>query len=317
MTNVVPLTITPDSIDFRAYMIKSEPHAKVLPVSAWRDDLIDVISNGTQVHGAKLPWRKTHDNLRFRPGETTLWFGSNGSGKSLLLGMACLGFAAQGERVCIASFEMTPKSTLIRMMRQVAMNGNPPVEFVDKFVDWATGRIWVYNQLGQCTPEMIELVIRYCADKLNINHFVIDSLMRVVPGEDSYNQQKDFVGRLCSLVHDIDIHIHLVHHIKNPDDESKVPNKFEAKGSGSIADQVDQCLGVWRNKLKQRAVEKALRENTAIPEKLANDGDALLVCDKNRHGEWEGRVALWYHASSLQYTGDPRCIPINFMGNSQ
>jgi len=41
--------------------------------------------------------------------------------------------------------------------------------------------------------------------------------------------------------------------------------------------------------------------------------DALLICDKNRHGEWEGSIPLWYHAPSLQYTTDSRRIPIDFM----
>jgi len=32
--------------------------------------------------------------------------------------------------------------------------------------------------------------------------------------------------------------------------------------------------------------------------------DALLVCDKQRHGEWEGRVALWFEPESLSYRGE-------------
>ena len=31
--------------------------------------------------GAKLPWKSTHDYIRFRPGEVTLWAGIHGSGQ--------------------------------------------------------------------------------------------------------------------------------------------------------------------------------------------------------------------------------------------
>ena len=154
------LIITPDTIDFRTYMAESEPHAKVLPTDTWREELLDIVANGNQPKGATLPWKKTHDQLRFRGGEVTLWQGINGHGKSQLLGMVCLGFAAQMERVCIASFEMTPRATLHRMMKQAAQNGNPPLSFVDQYLERLTGKLWIYNQLGQATPEMLGAVIR-------------------------------------------------------------------------------------------------------------------------------------------------------------
>lgn len=316
MSRVMPF-IRNDTFDFRAYMEESEPQAKVLPAETWRDDLIDITKNGNQTSGAMLPWVKTHDKIRFRGGEVTLWQGANGHGKSQLLGMACLGFASQNERVCIASFEMTPKATLYRMMKQAAQNGNPSAEFVDQFLEWVNGKLWIYNQIGQASPEMLAAVIRYCVHKLNIKHIVIDSMMRVVMGEDDYNQQKDFVGKLCNLARDHNVHIHLVHHIRKLADESQVPGKFDSKGSGAITDQVDQVLTVWRNKKKQRDVEKSLRSSGEVSLDLKNEPDALLVCDKNRHGEWEGRITLWYHAQSLQYASDSRGIPIDLMKNHQ
>lgn len=312
MSNVLPL-ITPDTFDFREYMAASDTHVKVLPADEWRDDLIDIVTNGAQVRGARLPWEKTHDNIRFRSGEVTMWQGANGHGKSQMLGMVSLGFVAQGERVCIGSFEMTPRATLYRMLRQAAQNSTPAPAFANQFIDWLTGRLWIYNQMGEATPDMLAAVIRYCGDKLKVKHIVIDSLMRVVRGEDDYNSQKDFVGLLCSLARDYSLHIHLVHHVRKQADESVIPGKFDSKGSGAITDQVDQVLTVWRNKRKAQDVEAALRKKNCVPDDLLNKPDALLVCDKNRHGEWEGKVALWYHAPSLQYTTDSRCKPLNFL----
>lgn len=316
MQNVVPL-ITPDTFDFQQYMVEAEPQAKVLPAEAWRDELIASTRGGDVVTGARLPWSKTHDHIRFRGGEVTLWQGINGHGKSQLLGQASLGFGAQGERTCIASFEMKPLSTLKRMLRQAARVENPSEHFAARFMDWIQGRFWIYDQLGQVKPEMIYAVIRYCATRLQIKHIIIDSLMKCVRGEDDYNGQKDFVDMLTSLARDHNVHIHLVHHVRKKENEDSVPGKFDAKGSGSISDQVDQVLTVWRNKKKERAREQALRTGAEMPADLADAPDAMLICDKNRHGEWEGSIALWYHAPSLQYVGDSRCIPLDMIGDDR
>jgi twinkle protein len=143
-----PMIITPDDFDFRAYMAESEPHAKVIPAESWREALVRSTYANEAIKGARLPWAKTHDHLRFRGGEVTLWQGINGHGKSQALGQACIGFAAQGEPVCIASFEMKPVSTLKRMLRQTAMNDHPTEQAANRLMDWVQGRMWLYDQLG-------------------------------------------------------------------------------------------------------------------------------------------------------------------------
>lgn len=306
--------LSSDEIDFQAYMAEAEPQAKVLSADSWRDDLVRSIEHGEQLTGAKLPWSKTHDLLRFRAGEVTLWQGINGHGKSELLGQACIGFACQGERVCIASFEMKPQATLKRMLRQTAMNARPSVQAVDRLVDWSRDRLWLYDQQGTVSPAMIYAVARYCADRLKIRHLVIDSLMKCVRGEDDYNGQKDFVDMLCVLAKDLSMHVHLVHHVRKIENEHKVPGKLDSKGSGSIADQVDQFLTVWRNKRKEAVAEKELRDHGEVSADTLETPDTLLICDKNRHGEWEGRINLWRHADSLQFTSDKRRQPLDMIG---
>ena len=92
-----------------------------------------------------------------------------------------------------------------------------------------------------------------------------------------------------------------------------MPGKFDSKGSGAITDQVDQVLTVWRNKEKQKTIEQFTFDKKLPTPEIENKPDAILACDKNRHGEWEGGIGLWYHAASLQYTADNRVIPIEFM----
>ncbi|MCG2597375.1 AAA family ATPase [Achromobacter insuavis] len=306
--------ISSADVDFEAYMAETEPQAKVLAAEAWRDELARAVEHGEQITGAKLPWAKTHDLLRFRAGEVTLWQGINGHGKSELLGQACIGFACQDERVCIASFEMKPQATLKRMLRQTAMNSHPSVQAVDRLIDWSRERLWLYDQQGTVKPAMLYAVARYCADRLKVRHLVIDSLMKCVRGEDDYNGQKDFVDMLCTLARDLGMHIHLVHHAKKGENEDVVPGKFSAKGSGAIVDQVDQMLTVWRNKKKERIAEAELRTGGEMSDDTLKMPDAMLICDKNRHGEWEGRINLWRHADSLQFTSDQRRQPIDMIG---
>jgi twinkle protein len=300
--------LIPDDIDFANYIVESEGVSKIVQANAWRDEVIERLNSPEQITGAKLPWGVTHDNLRFRTGEVTLWQGINGHGKSQLLGMAALGFMAQGESVCIASFEMRPLSTIMRMLRQCAMTNKPATAYADKILDWFGGKFWLYNQLGTVSPAMIYGVIRYCSKELKIKHIIVDSLMKCVKGEDDYNGQKDFIAEITTLAREFDVHVHVVHHVRKSDTEEKIPGKFDSKGSGAIADQVDQVLTVWRNKKKERILQGDPTNSDAL-----SSPDAMLSCDKNRHGEWEGRVPLWFNPESLQYSAMAKCRGIDMM----
>ena len=291
--------------DFERYMLEAEPVAKVLPANAWQTEINHILQNGSKLTGAKLPWSKTHYDIRFRPSEVTLWQGINGHGKSQILGMACLWFIKQGEGVCIASFEMKPELTYLRMLRQAATTDRPSVQFSDKLLEWSDDKFYIYDHLGAVQPERIYAAIKYAAIELKLKHFVIDNLMKCIKGEDDYSGQKAFVDRICALARELNIHVHLVHHVRKGQSENEIPSKFDSRGSGTITDQVDQILTVWRNKKKH----EKLRINAADPE-WVDSPDALLVCDKNRHGQWEGKVALWHHDKSLQYTPDKRNMPI-------
>ncbi len=82
------------------------------------------------------------------------------------------------------------------------------------------------------------------------------------------------------------MHIHLVCHSRKAGNETEAPRKMDIRGSGSITDQVDNVFCVWRNKDERRLQGE----------------DALLIVDKQRNGEWEGRLSLAYHAESQAYS---------------
>lgn len=300
--------IDPDDIDFELYERETESKERVKPASLYIDELIQRLRNPVRAPRALMPWRKTHGLIQFRPGEVTVWGGANGHGKSLVTGLMALSFCSQGERVCIASFEMKPARTLERMARQASgYNPNDPafagseeatdalVDQYTQFKEWTETRLWLYDQQGTIDAAKVCAVVRYCAKELKITHFFVDSLMKCMAGEDDYNGQKEFVDQLTSIARDHNMHIHLVHHIRKPDDESHKPNKYDYKGSGSITDQVDNVVSVWRNKPK----EKKREIGAAVDE--SKDPDCLLICDKQRNGEWEGSIGLWFDPQSQQY----------------
>lgn len=301
--------ISPDDIDFSLYERQTDAKQKVKPAALWVQELIDRLTNPVQEPRAVMPWRKTHGLLQFRPGEVTCWGGANGNGKSLVTGQVAMSLCAQGEPVCIASFEMKPAKTLERMARQwSAFNANDPAfrgnaeamrQFLDlygQFKDWTEGKLWLYDQQGTVSASQVCAVSRYCAMELGIKHVFIDSLMKCVASEDDYNGQKQFVDELTSIARDHGIHIHLVHHIKKPADENHKPNKYDYKGSGSITDQVDNVVSVWRNKRKEREAEAGKMVSSTEP-------DCLLICDKQRNGEWEGNIGLYFDKTSQQFLG--------------
>jgi len=306
-----------DDVDFALYERETDAAQKVKPASVWVQELIDRINSPIKQKRAVMPWRKTHTQVQFRPGEVTVWGGANGQGKSLVTGQVGLSLCAQGEKVCVASFEMKPLKTLERMARQwsafnvsdPAFHGNEDAirQFLDlygQFSEWTDGKLWLYDQQGTVTARQVCAVARYCAVEKGITHFVVDSLMKCVASEDDYNGQKMFVDELTAIARDHGMHIHLVHHIKKPADESHKPTKYDFKGTGAITDQVDNVIAVWRNKTKEK--------NRAAGKMVADmEPDALLICDKQRNGEWEGQIGLWFDQTSMQYVGNPGDEPLS------
>lgn len=298
------MRIIEDDIDWQAYMRDGEDgRADVRPASEFFAKVKDRFHGEAQaVTGCMTPWPNLGDNLRFRSGEVSLWAGVNGHGKSGVLGQASLGFMAQGERVAVASMEMPPETTLDRMARQAAGQHTPAMEYLDALESWTDGRLWIYNHVGTVQRDRMIAVSRYCSRELGVNHIVIDSLMKCGIAPDDYAGQKAFVDGLCSLARDTGLHIHLVHHIRKGEKETNAPDKFDIKGAGEIVDLVDNAIIVHRNKRKEEALASDLKPGER--EKYEAQSDTLLICAKQRHFTWEGKLKLWFDKESLQFTDD-------------
>ena len=239
--------------------------------------------------GDVLPWAKTHENFRFRPCEVTLYAGINGHGKSMLTSHV-VAHLCKTTTCLVASLEMPLAATGHRMVRQMVGNDTPTTEIIDKALTWLDDKLWVYDQLDTVEPERIFGMIVYALKELKIQHVVIDSLMKCGIMDDDYNGQKQFVDRLCWAAKTYGGHIHLIHHIRKTRSEEEIPDKFDVMGASALTNLVDNVFIVHRNKAKEKQEQ---------PED--DQPDARLIIAKQRHGEWEGSIKLWFDKSSQQY----------------
>lgn len=281
-------------VDFDAYLkAREEDIGNIKTPKSFADELVDEFFGDPRQHGKPLPWQKTGDKFLIRTGELTIWTGFNGHGKSMVSGFVALDqIIRHDEKICIASFEMKPSKTLRRMATQAIGTRTPTEKYISRFLDMVEGKLFLYDQQGTTTPERILGVVYYCAEQLGCTQFVIDSLMTVVADEDDYNGQKRFIGQLSAAAKDLGIHIHLIHHSRKLQDESRRPGKQDAKGTGAIVDQTDNFISVYRIPYK---------EGKEIDEEGNRRPTHALYVDKQRHGEWEGAIGLWFDEHSLQF----------------
>ncbi|MES2356294.1 MAG: AAA family ATPase [Pseudomonadota bacterium] len=249
--------------------------------------------------GYALPWDKAFGKINFRPGELTVWSGTNGHGKSQLLGYLMLDQIRQGASVCIASMELSPVKTLMRMVRQVAGIKQPSDDFIGHICEWWGDRLWLFDLIGTAKGDRLIDVFTYARKRYGVDVFVIDSLMKCGLADDDYAGQKRFLDQLSDFKNEFNCHVHIVCHVKKREDENTVTGKLDVKGVGGITDLADNHIAVWRNKPKERMTEEAGVNHHS----RSSEGDGLIYCDKQRFGDWEGKISFWFDKESLQYRG--------------
>lgn len=253
-------------------------------------------------HASTLPWSKTHNIVQLRDKELSLWCGVNGSGKSMLLNMVMLW---QRDPVVIISPEMPVEKQAVRIIRQAGGTGAPTREYRDRIIKRLESKMYFYTATGVVPGDKILSVCAYAAVKLGAKHIVIDSLMMVELGRTKDEQEAGeimFLRALSSVAKDYGLHIHLVEHLRKGDNIEGMPSKWDIRGNGRKADIADNIYLVHRNRKKERIMHDPAKKD--IHRDYEGQYDCALVVDKQRYGEWEGTIALWFTQDNLQYTGD-------------
>lgn len=262
----------------------------------FRDKVKTRIANGVTHSGEKLPWSKTYDLVRLRGGEVSIWAGVNGHGKSLVLGQVML-WLPPDQKVLIASLEMPGEATIARMCQQTLTTGIPSERYIDDFMD-ATDNFYLYDVMGTVPAKRILPLVYYASKVMGINHIVLDSLVKFGIRLDDFTGQRDFMNELCAIAQEFGCHIHLVHHLKKGENETQEPDKWHIKGAGELTDMADNVFIQHRHKDKEKKIENGESVDALTP-------DASLYCVKQRHGEWEGKIALYFDKTSHQFMGGP------------
>lgn len=303
-----------DEIDFSAYMRDTECSAKVRAASAFADELVAEFKPKVPGSEPEMFSTKLRGLVGFRPGEVTAWAGYNGHRKSMFTGQVALDLCVQKQRTLIVSLEMSPARTLARMARQASAVSRPSGPFLEAFSAWTDGRLWLFDHQGRITPDLCLAVLRYFAEHLQGQHVFIDSMMMVCKSEEHMDEQKQFTTDLVRVAQETGLHVHLVAHCRKPQTgEDKPPTKYDLRGSAAISDQCPNVVTIWANKAKAAKLQADPHDMTAQAE-----CDALVSVEKQRNGEFEGRIKLWFHQQSLRFLDDrvSACEPYVLGGNA-
>jgi len=281
----------------------------------WGSDFKEEFLKPDDNSGASLPWSKFSSNVKFKPGQISVWAGINGHKKSMMVNFVML-HIAKTQRVGIQSYEIPVKETMTRLACQ-ATGCQPSIEYKNQFADWNHERIAYYNQLDTVPGQKVLGVVYYMAKELGCEHIVIDSLMMCGLTKGEYAEEARFISVLIAAAKALNVHIHLVAHVTKPDNKGDewIPSRFSIRGAGEIGDKADNIMIVWENKKRRFIVDKVddgRDVSTTEQEYLNKSSDQLLICAKQRYGSWEGKMGLYFHKPSLQFIADDRNQPMTF-----
>jgi len=202
--------------------------------------------------------------------------------------------------------EMAPAATMARMVRQATGGAAPDITSIDAFHRWTDDRLWLFDHVGRLDVTTMLALCRYFAQEMRGQHVFIDSMLMICDSEERLDEQKQFVTNLCRLAQETDLHVHLITHCRKPQtgSEDKPPTKYDIRGAGAISDQAHNVMMCWANKAK-----KAKLDANPLDLLTRDEPDALISCEKQRNGAWEGRLRFWFDEASLRFCDD-RISPV-------
>jgi twinkle protein len=278
----------------------SHAEFKIKSTNLFADSLVKYF--GEEINSGKsLGWIKTEDKFRVR-NELNILTGVSGHGKSMWLSQVILSMMKQNTKCLIASLEMRPVLTLARMVTQTLGSPEPTDDYIRKFCERATDKLYLYDQHQQTTSQDMIATLYYGKHVLGVDVFVIDSLMKMSDiSEESLEAQKLFVDKLAVTVRDLNIAVFLVAHTRKMKSEEEIPDATNIMGSSHIRNLCDNIICVWRNRSKERLVE----EGKTSDEELKIIPDAKVFVQKQRNAQWEGSFNFWFDQKGLRYNESP------------
>jgi twinkle protein len=258
--------------------------------------------------------------LRFRPGEYTVWTGYNFEGKSQAIKQMQLDALLQHERVLVVDFENPPELTMARLARSIIGLARPSEKMLQEALEWLDGKLWLLDWEDEAPLQAVIDSCTYAAKRFGVTQVFIDSLMCLsdVP-EDDIDEQRKAVNKIVQFGKKYGVHTHLIAHFRKPPPAEvarlQIPSRFNISGTSKISDRAFNVIIMVRNRYKEGILSGDIDpEDGKKKEDYLNDPDALFVVDKQRNGtNWIGRLKLWWDQDSMQYLNKAGDKPINYI----
>jgi twinkle protein len=252
--------------------------------------------------GYHTPYGKLGNRLLFRPGEVTIWTGDSGAGKTQILNDCVVDWTKQGGRTCLSSLEMHPAFTLKRMCKQIVGTDRPTEAAIKAALSWVSDGLLIYELTGKQKLDEMLKIFDYGRSRYGCDLFVIDSLMRLGVAGDDYNTQESVIFRIVDWAMSSNVHVHLVAHAKKGERDRGAPGIEDIKGAMEIGANAFNIISVWRDRKHEEAIALLANSDPQAADKLrAEKPGVILNVAKQRNGDFEGKVGLWFDQRTYRY----------------
>lgn len=260
------------------------------------DRVIHRMRNPREHTGFTLPWRKAEERgVRIREGEFSVLGGYNGHRKSTLASQIALHVASQAP-VGICSLEEPLDDVGSRFIRQAVGTDTPTESYWHAFLNWSEDRIAVWDRLDSVPPAIALAAVYHMVAELGCKLVILDSLMMCDVCDDLERERK-FVAQLTGLAKMYSAHTMLVHHMRKPADEARMPTKYDLLGASHISNMAQSIFISWE--------DKKLREEKEFGGGDPDKPDHVFFVAKQRYGRFEGPLGLWAQ-KGMNYSGTSR-----------
>ena len=232
------------------------------------------------------------------PGATTLITGRSNGGKSTLVRQIIANAIDKNNKVYLMSGEGDPETLLNEMYQSVVgrdeefynkiilnkrVRKEPKAEVLEKLKKWHYKKLVMFNK-GDSRLKTIDELTAMLELEIKINNYnliVIDNLMSIlsVQASEKYEQQADFMQRLCDLAKAYSTHIVLVLH----------PNKTYKKGEDMDFEQISGTSDLYN---KADNIITVIREYKE--EEIASGNNGKVAVVKNRYFKDLPKVNIHY-----------------------
>ncbi len=267
----------------------------------------------TSDKGVQMPWDRLAGTLCLDYGATSILAGWNSCGKSTMIGHIITHAAALDVKCCIASLEFRSSRYFSWLTRQCTHKPIPEPDDIRRAMDWMGDYMWAFDSPGEAKIEKILEVFSYAHSRYGTRLFILDNFSKLsLAGTDENRAQKDAITKITEFALATNTHVLVAAHSRKKFNENEHVGKLDIKGSGALTDLVDTVMLLHRNKKKENALRdpsKMADLELAEQADIHEQPDAFITCEKNRHGEDEPHLHLWFDKQSHLYTEERNGMP--------